>query len=712
MAEQTADLLFEIGVEEIPAPAVLPALVQLEKLLREGLAEARLDHGEIRTCGTPRRLAILIDSVATRQADLEVEAKGPPAAAAFDDDGQPTKAAQGFAAGKGISVDDLEVRDTGKGSYVFATVKEPGREAADVLRDLFQSAVPALNFPKTMRWGDRDFRFARPIRWILALLGEEIVPCEIAGLQSDRITWGHRFLSEGAIEVTAPSEYVSKLEDAFVIAEHGKRADMIAEAAGEAAAQAGGTVRLDPDLLEEVNFMVEYPTAVVGHFDSRYLQLPDAVIVTVMSGHQRYFAVETSDGSLLPLFVAIRNGDEQGIEIVRQGNERVIEPRLADAEFYLTEDMRTTLPDRVDSLKRVTYIEGLGSLHDKTERLEALVHWLCGHVMQIEEDERTHAVRAAHLSKCDLNTNMIGDTKLAKLQGRIGAEYARRSGEPEEVALAIAEQYRPQSAADEPPITTAGRIVAIADKMDHLAACFRIGLRPTGSADPHALRRAAQGIVRIILEARWRVDLGEFISVSLDNLPVITRADAVPVQDAMEQIEDFIARRLEGELNPEGVTYDLARAVLGGAASDPLDLHDRALALRDVRKRDPENFARVIVAAERIANIVRGPKSEQELSLDPDGLVEQEEIDLHRSLLEARAAVEGALADEANRDYDAAWQALAGLCQRIDTFFDEVMVMAEDETLRSNRLALLAELDDLYLGLLDVREIVIEGGLN
>ncbi len=708
MAASTADLLFEIGVEEIPAPAVLPALSQLETLLEDGLGKARLEHGEIRTCGTPRRLTVIVPEVALSQDDLEEEVKGPPAAAAFDDDGNPTKAAEGFARGKGLSVDDLEVRETDNGTYVFGEVTEPGRDAVEVLPEILENAVASLTFPKTMRWGRLDFRFARPVRWLLALLGSDVVPLEVAGIESDRVTWGHRFLSDGPVEINEPSEYLSKLEDAYVIADHERRRAMIEEGAREVAQEAGGEARLDGDLVEEVNFMVEHPTPLVGHFDPRYLELPDDVIVTVMSGHQRYFAVENPDGSLLPLFIAVRNGDDQGLDTVREGNERVIEPRLADAEFYLTEDMRTPLPDRLESLKRVTYIEGLGSLYDKTERLEEIVHWQCEHVRQVEEDDRTHAVRAARLSKCDLNTNMIGDTKLAKLQGRVGAEYARRSGEPEAVALAIGEQYRPQSAADEPPLTRPGRLVALADKMDHLAACFRIGLRPTGSADPHALRRAAQGIVRIILDARWRVYLPEFIEVALRNLPQLDHADAIPEKQAAAQIHEFLLTRLQSEMDTRGVTYDIARAVLGTSCPDLLDAFNRSIALRDIRSGDEDAFERVVIAAERTANICRGPKDEQELTIDPEALVDDDAIALYEAFVTARDVVDEALAG-ADPDYEGAWNALAGLCPTIDRFFDEVMVMAEDKALRQNRLALLAEIDDLFLRLLDVQEIVIEG---
>ncbi len=708
MADSTADLLFEIGVEEIPAPAVLPALGQLERMLVKALDEARLAHGEARTCGTPRRLAIIIRDVVLRQPDVEQEVKGPPAAAAFDADGNPTRAAEGFAAGRGLSVDALEVRATDRGDYVFATVAEPGRAAVEVLPEILRDAATSLTFPKTMRWGSSDFRFARPIRWIVALLGGDVVPVEIAGLHSDRLTWGHRFLSEGPVTLADPSQYLDALEAAYVIADHKRRREMIATGARAAAEQAGGRVRLDADLLDEVNFMVEYPTALVGHFDSRYLELPDDVIVTVMSGHQRYFAVENPDGTLQPLFVAIRNGDEQGLDLVRQGNERVIEPRLADAEFYLTEDMRTPLHDRVEDLKRVTYIEGMGSLYDKTQRLEGLVHWLCGRVAQVEQRHEDHAARAATLSKCDLTTTMIGDTKLAKLQGRVGAEYARRSGEPEEVALAIAEQYRPLAAADHPPTTTPGRLIALADKMDHLAACFRLGMRPTGSADPHALRRSAAGIVRIILDARWRIDMPAFIRAALDALPEVGDEDAIEPDQAAAQLEEFLAARLQAELETYAVGYDLARAVLAAPCPDLLDAFDRALALRAIRGSDAD-FEAVVIAAERTANIVRGPKAEEKLALDAEALTEPEEKALHEAYTAAAARLERALADDAVRDYQAAWQALAELRDPIDAFFDAVLVMAEDDAVRRNRLALVAAVDDLFLRLLDVQQIVIEG---
>ncbi|MFW5868636.1 MAG: glycine--tRNA ligase subunit beta, partial [Armatimonadota bacterium] len=684
------------------------ALSQLEDLLKDGLAQTRLSQGEIRTWGTPRRLTILLSDVQLRQEDLAEEAKGPPAAAAFDDEGNPTKAAEGFAAGKGLTVDDLEVRETEKGSYVFAHVTQPGRQAVEILPRILENALSSLNFPKTMRWGDRDFRFARPIRWLLALLGPDVVPVEVAGLRSDRLTWGHRFLSDGPIEIAEPSEYLDALEDAYVIADHRRRRQMIEEGAARVAEDAGGRARLDEALVEEVNFMVEYPTPLVGRFDSRYLQLPDDVIVTVMSGHQRYFAVENPDGSLLPLFIAIRNGDDQALDTVRAGNERVIEPRLADAEFYLTEDMRTPLHDRLEDLQRVTYIEGLGSLYDKTERLVELVRWLCERVTALEEEHRTAATRAAELAKCDLNTNMIGDTKLAKLQGRVGAEYARRSGEPEEVALAIGEQYRPQSAADTPPVTRPGRIVAVADRIDHLAACFRIGLRPTGSADPHALRRAAQGIVRIIIDAKWYVDLPELIRVALGNLPEIDHEDAVPADEAAAQIHEFVLARLDTEIERCGVAYDLIRAVLNTECPDLLDAYHRAIALRDIRRRDRDAFETVVMAAERTANICRKAKADEDLALDPDALTDEHAVALYEAYDAAREAVTEAL-DEGDADYEAAWDALAGMCDTIDTFFDEVMVMAEDEAVRHNRLALLAAIDDLFLRLLDVQEIVIEG---
>ncbi len=710
----TADLLFEIGVEEMPAPAVLPALRQLEVRLQSGLAELRLEPADITTYGTPRRLSVFIKDVTRQQPDIEEEFKGPPASAAFDNDGNPTKAALGFARGKGLEVADLEVRDTDKGAYVFARVTQAGQPALQVLPELLESVARSLTFPKTMRWGEGDFRFARPIRWIVALLGEEVIPVEIAGVRAGRVTYGHRFLSQGPVELSRPSDYLEALEEAGVIADHHRRRKMIAEQARVVAQEHGGEVRLDDDLLTEVNFMVEMPTCLCGSFDERFLDLPEDVVVTVMSAHQRYFPVENASGALMPLFIAVRNGDDKGLDVVREGNERVIQARLSDAEFYMREDLRVALADRLDGLKRVTYIEGMGSLYDKARRLGPLVRWL-GEAAPVSEQELQTAARAALLAKCDLTTNMIADTKLATLQGRIGGEYARRTGEPEEVAQAIAEQYQPRGASDVPPATNAGRLVALADKMDHIAACFLLGLRPTGSADPHALRRDAQGIVTILLDARWRVDMPEFIETALAEIvglesPTYAKAglpDALPPEQAALQIAEFLLQRLEGDLAERGVSYDLARAVLAAPCPDLLDAYDRALALAQVREQD-EHFEAVIIAAERCANIVRPVRAEQELSLAPEMLVEPAAVALHDAYHEQQQRVEEALEGEA-RDYAAAWQALSALRGPIDTFFDDVLVMAEDETVRSNRLALVGAVDDAFLRLLDVKKVVLEG---
>jgi len=702
----TADLLFEIGVEEIPAPTVLPALQQLSDKITAELTEARVDHGQIQTWGTPRRLTIMVSDVTLRQPDVELEVKGPPASAAFDDDGNLTKAGQGFAASRGLDPGDLVTRDTGKGVYVFATVTETGRDAIEVVPEILVKATEALGFPKTMRWGASDFRFARPIRWIVALLGAEVIPLEVAGIPSGRVTHGHRVLGADPVELATPADYHSALEAAYVIADHARREQMIIEQATAAAEAAGGHARLDPDLVTEVAFMVEYPTALVGSFDERYLAIPDQVIVTVMSAHQRYFPVVDGEGHLMPLFIAVRNGDDHGLDTVCAGNEKVIEPRLADAEFYMTEDLRRPLLDRVGDLRWVTYLVGMGTLSDKTERLEALAPWLC--VAFSAEDQQETTRCAARLAKCDLVTKMIGDTKLAKLQGLIGAEYARHSDQPEAVALAIAEQYRPDGADDATPATAPGRALALADKMDHLAACFRLGLRPTGSADPHALRRAAQGVVRIVIDARARLDLPPFIRKALDQLPKVSGDAVVAIDEDADQIADFLIRRLEAELTARGVSYDLTRAVLAAPCPDLLDAFDRAVALQEIRAAAGD-FEAIIVAAERTANIVRPARAERELILRPDAFELEEEAQLYAVALKAQAVLDETLADDSDRDYHAAWQGLAALREAIDTFFDEVLVMDKDEAVRDNRLALLASLDDLFLRLLDVKEVVIEG---
>lgn len=696
--------LLEIGVEEIPANVVLPALGQMAALAAAGLEKRRLGFGGVRTWGTPRRLALTVTELEEKQPDQGLEVKGPAASAAFDKDGKPTKAAEGFARSRGVEVGQLEVRETDKGPFVFARVREEGRSAVEVLAELWPEIIRQLTFPKTMRWADVSTRFARPIRWLVALYGEQVVPFEVAGVVSGRKSRGHRFLGDREVEPACADDYEGALERAFVLVDHERRTSLIAEQARAAAAEVGGHPRIAPALLEEVAFLVEYPTCLVGSFPERHLQLPEPVLVTVMAKHQRYFPVENASGELLPRFVAVRNGDDRALATVASGNEKVIEARFADAEFYYGEDTKRPLSARLAELERVTFMDRQGSVRDKTERIVALARALAGEVGLTPEDAQT-AAKAAELCKCDLVTYMVQD--LTSLQGVIGAEYARLEGSPAPVCRAIEEHYAPRSADDAPPASSPGRLVSLADKLDNLAACFALNLVPRGTSDPYALRRQAAGIVAMLLEARWRVDLPARLGSALGMLP---QCDVAP-EDALSALRDFFGLRLDAVLEGKGVAYDIRRAVLGAACSDVLDAHDRALALQAAREADPRLFEVATFAAARIGKIVR-PAADQAADEVRPGLFEKPvEGALVDALGRARSRVEELLSEPGERDHAAAWAALSGLERPVWEFFDfekGVMVMAADRAVRANRLALLRGADELFLRMADFTEIVVE----
>lgn len=700
------DLLVEIGVEEIPAPVVLPALEQLRQAVDEGLTARRLTHGEVRVYGTPRRLAVLVGEVAASQPDEVKEVKGPPATAAFDADGHPTAAARGFATSRGVEVGDLRVVETDKGRFVFATVSEQGQPAGAVIPELLTEVLSGLTFPKTMKWGDVDTRFCRPLRWLVALLDTDILDWTYAGLQAGRTTRGHRFLGPGSGDIASPSDYVATLRELFVIVDHEEREQLIAARAREVAASVNARPRLEPDLLTENNFLVEYPTCVLGSFPDRYLALPERVPVTVMEKHQRYFAVEGEDGRLLPYFVIVRNGSDAGSDIVRRGNEKVIVPRLEDAEFYLTEDLKTPLPERLESLTRVTYMESLGSLYDKTKRLEAWVSWLSDQLPGLSDDERSAASRAALLSKCDQVTLMVGDGKLAALQGYIGGHYARLAGESEAVATALAEQYLPVRQDDPLPATTAGRLLAVADRFDNLCAAFSLGLIPRGTRDPQGLRRQTQGLIAILLEAGYRVDLPQALAFGLAQIPVPEPAPkgALGSAEAQAALLEFFGARAEAVLEDEGLSYDTIRAALGSRWTDVVDVIERGRALGTIRQTTADFEAQVDTAT-RPANIWRGSDLPAEATVDTGLFADPTERALWSAYGTARTQVE-TLRRSAPVDYAAVWAALCELQQPIAALFDAVMVNAEDADLRRNRLAMMRDLDELYLELADFREIV------
>ena len=704
------DLLYEIGVEEIPGDMVLPALEQLEVGVAQGLSRLGLGHGEIVTYGTPRRLAILAAEVAERQEDSVEEIKGPPAQAAFDAGGKPTKAAAGFARAQGVDLAELEVRVTDKGEFVFAEVRQVGRPAAEVLPEMLRQATEGLTFRKTMRWGERDFRFARPLRWLVALLGEEVLDLEFAGVRAGRLSRGHRILGVSAVEIPSADEYLAVLEANGVIADHRRRRELIVVQATEAAAGEGCRARIEPALLTEINFLVEYPTCVVGSFSADYLELPQEVIVTVLQGHQKAFAVEDEAGRLAPRFIAVTNGDPAAAETVSSGWEKVIIPRLADAQFYYEQDMRRPLPQRRADLKRVTFMGALGSLYDKTQRMVELAEWLAEHISGVSGDDAEIARRAAELAKCDQVTMMVRDGKLGEaLEGVIGGYYARAAGESEEVGQAIAEQYLPKQPGDPIPAAAAGRLLSLADKIDNLAACFCLGKIPTGSADPYALRRQAVAIIEITTQSDYHFPLSALIECAVGLLADTNEADGMlSAAEAVTRLKGFFAERLQTVWEQRGIDYDIGRAVLAAEWDDLADATRRAGCLADLRANEPTGFAELVVAGERPARIARPEQIAETARVDAGLFEHPTEHQLAEEFIAVKEEVENLLSSE-GPDYPRMAELLRALLPTIHQYFEDVMVMVEDEALCRNRLTLLRRIDQLFLRLADFLEIVQTG---
>jgi len=696
------DLLFEIGAEEMPGHAVLPALTQMERLIAECLQRLRLSHGQVSSYGTPRRLALVVKDVADRQPDREVEYKGPPAARAFTEGGDPTDAAFGFANARGVAVNDLTIKKTENGIFAFATVKEQGKPAKEVLPGPLGEIITSLTFPKTMRWADLDVRFIRAIRWLVAMLGGEVLPVEVGDVAAGNVTRGHRVLGPVSVTLTDASEYVAQLEKAHVIADHRRRRETIIQQAQAAAAEFNGTAVLRGAIVEENNFMAEWPVCIVGSFGERYLELPDEVVAMVMEKHQGYFPVAAESGALMAKFIIVANVGKDAADIVRAGNEKVIEARLADAEFYIREDTKTSPEQALEKLRRVTFLENLGTLYDKTMRLQVLVKWL-GERVGADKQELAAFQRAALLSKTDQVTQMIGDTKLAELQGTIGAYYAVAAGEDQVVADAIAEQYMPVGADGALPASVGAALLAIADKIDNLASSFYLGMEPSGTKDPMGLRRQAQGIIAIAFDRRIHFSFDDIVSLDMGLLPEVNDEDAPSISEAAERLKALMASRLESALEAAGVGYDIVRAVLATKWNDVVEVMERGQALAKIRAEDTE-FEAAVDTATRPANIVRPTNLAPGVDVEPALFVEPIEERLWDAYEETAEEVKAALSDSA--DYGGVWEALKSLRKPIDEYFLQVMVNVEDDKLRTNRLALMRRLDRLYMKLADFTEIV------
>jgi glycyl-tRNA synthetase len=693
-ASGLAPLLVEIGTEELPAGDLDAALAQLGGRLPALFEELRLAHGRIQVLGTPRRLVTFVEDLAPMQPDLEQVVKGPPAERAFNPDGSPTKAAEGFARSKGVPVEALQVREMDGGRYVAAVVRQAGRPAVEVLGETLPGLIAGLKFDKSMRWNRSNVQFSRPIRWLLALMGEQVVPFEYAGLHAGRVTRGLRFNEPVEFSVQAPADYFQRLEEQGILLDGEERRRVVAEQVQALAKEARGAIPDDPALLAEVTNLIEAPTALLGSFNPSHLKLPREVLISVMKKHQRYFPVENSAAPvvgnaarpLLPNFIAVRNGDHQGLDLVTEGNEHVIRARFTDAAYFVREDLKQPLEAYLPKLARLTFQFKLGSMLDKSQRIVALVDDLADG-LGLNAGEKALALRAAQLCKADLATHMV--VEMTSLQGTMGRYYALDSGEPEGVALAIFEHYLPRYAGDLTPRTRPGLAVGTADRLDSLAGLFAAGLAPTGNKDPFAQRRAALGLVQNLIAWEQDFDLRPALEAAAAHLPI----------DANSQVQtatlDFIIERMRNGLLDQGWRYDVVDAVLQAQGYNP------ARAARGVKELTEwvgrPDWGSILPTYARCVRITRDLK--EKYPLERQVLVEPAESDLYAALLEAESTRRepGSVSDFLN--------AFLPMMPAINRFFDEVLVMAEDVRLRENRLGLLQRIAALAAGAADLSRL-------
>jgi glycyl-tRNA synthetase beta chain len=684
------ELLLEIGAEEIPARFVPQALIDLENIAQKELVATRIHFDGVRTLGTPRRLVLVIASVAEKQKDEETKKIGPSKQAAFDAKGNPTKAAIGFAKGQSVPVESLTLVQTEKGEYVCAVKKEQGRPTIELLSTLVPRWILSIPFQRSMRWADVPIRFARPIHWILALFGGEVVPFELGNIRSGKNTYGHRFMGSGPIPVKDFQSYLQKTREAFTIVDPVERKKKIEDEMIEEGARVSGRIVQDEDLLTEVNFLVEYPVALCGTFDRKFLSLPPEVLIHSMKEHQRYFPVSDDRGRLLPYFICISNIDPKSREVVVKGNEKGLRARLSDAAFFFEDDLKIPLETRVEQLKKVVFQAKLGTSYEKMMRFKQLALWM---VERIDPRLKEAVERTAHLCKADLVTGMVGE--FPKLQGIVGREYARLFKERPEVSDAIYEHYLPSFAGDRLPSSPVGDIVSIADKMDTVVGCFGVGLMPTGTADPFGLRRQALGIIRIIVEKEYSVSLRELIEESEKQLKEKMERSVERVRD---EVLDFFRVRYQNLLLDKEVPFDVTEAVLSISFDDLVDVQGRIDALK--KAREWKDFESIVVGFKRAMNILKGSLSGGQIT--PSLFAESAEQNLYRSFLKAKEEIDILLN---KRDYPSALLEMTRMKKPIDEFFDGVMVMVEDEKIRNNRLALLDEIGKLFLRIADFSKL-------
>ncbi len=682
------DLLIELGTEELPPKALNKLSNAFHQHFIEGLQQQELSFSASYKFATPRRLAILVESLDTQQKDKTIQRKGPALKAAFDDQGNPSKAAQGFAKSCGVEVAELDKLETEKGSWLVYNATEKGQPATHLIPDLINQALAKLPIPKRMTWGASREAFVRPVHWLVVLFGEQVIPCSILGLHAGSESCGHRFHSPAPFTITSPQDYQTLLREHYVVADFDTRKQQIREGVITLASQTCGHASIDENLLEEVTGLVEWPVPLMGNFDKEFLEVPQEALISAMQEHQKYFPVLDQNGKILPHFITVSNIESADSDKVVQGNERVIRPRLSDARFFFQTDQKKTLEQHNEPLAKVVFESQLGTVLEKSQRVSELARFIAS---QIGSDQEL-AARAGILSKADLSTEMVGE--FPELQGIMGTYYARLSGEPEEVCLALNEQYQPRFSGDALPATDTGAAVSIADKIDTLVGILGIGKHPTGDKDPYALRRAAIGLIRIIIGKSYTIDL-----IELFDKAKSLYGEKLTNPKLKTDYLDFIQGRYQALFNEEGVTTDIIRAVLAVNTTQPLDFAQRVQAVKAFKKL-PEAQA-LAAANKRVSNILSksdtGSISE---TVDASKLLESEEKALYEAIHSLKATVE-----DSTTDYTEKLKALAELRQPVDKFFDKVMVNVDDTQIRNNRLALLSSLHKLFIGIADIAQL-------
>ncbi len=685
------DLVFEIGTEEIPARFMNKSLEQLKLIGETLLKDNRIKYDVIKACGTPRRLTLYVKGMIDKQEDLEIIRKGPSKKAAYDSDGNPTKALLGFLKGNKFEKDNLSIEN----EYLYGKRLEKGSDTIEVLRKVLPRVITAINFPKSMKWGNKSFKFVRPVRWFLPIYGNELVEFDKDGIPCSRKTRGHRTLSSGDIIINNTDEYFDKLRDGYVVIDQDERREIIRNQINRIALEKGGIIVADEELLEEILYLVEYPTAFCGNFDKEFLELPKEVVITPMKEHQRYFPIEDGKGRLLNFFIAVRNGDKNHIDIVKEGNEKVLRARLSDARFFFDEDKKAGLESCVEKLKNVVFQETLGTMYDKTNNIKSISSYLSKELKMSDSDKK-HLVRAAYLCKADLVTNMVKE--FDELQGIMGREYALIQGEDPAVAKAIGEYYMPRFAEDTVPNSIIGSLLSISDKIDTIAGCFSIGIQPTGSQDPYALRRQALGIINTILEKSIYLSFKGLVKKSLEPFVkkgILTREES----KVLNQIEEFFNGRLKNALLEKGYDYDIIDAVLNKGINDIYDAYLRIKELSKWRKK--EEFLNIVGSFIRVSNLA---KESKDLVINYNLLESEEEKTLVHVYEKTKEKFLKAIE---KKDYNNALKSIEILKEPIDNFFDNIMVMVEDKSIRNNRLAILKHISEMMNIFADLSIIVV-----